>query len=803
MSILKKVGIFALALALVFTSVNAAELASDSHVGPTANFTSNSTSSPVNGTITFNASASRDSRGSTSLQYRWDFGDYTWSSWSSSPTITHKFTDSGEENVRLQVKDSDGFVDETSIKISIKAIDGPPVAKISVTPHEGDTSTSFVFTVEVFSQINTPTNQIEVCWDWDKDSKCDTAWSKSRTAYHTFDTTGYKEVWVQARDTNSLISTEKGFYMIGEEDDAMRTKKIGRILVNASDAPRASFKTWPVTINAGTNVHLDATDSLRAVSYRWDFAGDGTFDTAWSPTKTVQHVYKDIGVFSTILEVKNASGKTDRTTRTISVSDVGNVLPEAKFTVRNQTNSTAGNNLGVLLDEFSFSASDSKDADGSLGKLQTRWDFEGDGEWDTTFSVSKTAKHAYTETGKYKPTLQVLDEKGGLAEATTSLEIVGNTPPLAKLTVSPAIGNLQTAFRFDASGSRDDQTGTNNLEYRFDFDGDSKFETVFKTSRSETHTFTSTGKKVAVVEVRDHANALSRAYVEFEVVKTSAPLAAFSVNPTVGTFNTNFQFDAGVTYDPSLVGGKLSYRWDFDCHGDNDISFDTGWSSSSKVTHRYTAVGSYRVRLTVKNAAGDTSDFYQNVTVDASSPYFAYLKQNNILTQDINPTELVTRAELAQLIVKTLGLKPATPKYQEFTDVETKDTNAAYISTVVKYRWISPRSNFAFRPEDSVNRAEAVKIIVSALHPRIATYTSEPYSDVAREAWYARFVSAAYAEGILPTGDRFQPGEAITYGEAVKMVATLKQKYAKSLKVSAGRKFQPASLFASLLSLLE
>ncbi|MFA5352587.1 MAG: PKD domain-containing protein, partial [Candidatus Gracilibacteria bacterium] len=291
-------------------------------------------------------------------------------------------------------------------------------------------------------------------------------------------------------------------------------------------------------------------------------------------------------------------------------------------------------------------------------------------------------------------------------------------------------------------------------------------------------------------------------YVELNVAQTSAPLAGFTVTPSVGTFDTTFQFDASTTYSAS--GGKLSYRWDFDAHGDNDINFDTSFISSVKTMHRYTAVGSYRVRLTVKNAAGETSDFYQNVTVDKSSTAFAYLKKNNLFTDAVNPSELITRGELTKLIVKASQAAVLAPRYQEFTDVEIKNTNAAYISTAVKYHWISPRSNFAFHPDDVVNRAEAVKIIVSALYPRIAVYTTEPFADVTKDVWYARFVSVAYANGILDDSDSyFRPSKTVIYGEVVQWVAALKEKYAKSLHVAAGRKFQPASLFASLLSLLE
>ena len=403
-----KIGILVLAFVFLMQPVFAT-LTSDSSLGPRAQFTATPTAAMTGNSVSFDASKSRDARGGQSLQYRWDFeSNYKWTRWSSTPKITYTFTEAGNYATRLQVKDSDNLVDETALSIHVqtKRNSSVPFAKIHVSPETGDTSTNFHFTVEVFSNIHTPTHLLEVRLDWDNDGKWDTDWSKSRDFYHVFAESGQREVRLEVRDTDGSSSIERGYYIKAQENDAMRTKKIGLIQVESAGNPRASFRTWPVEISQDTNVHFDASASIRANEYRWDFDGDGRFDTAWnSANQKIQKIYSTVGVFQASLEVRNSLGKTDLTERTITVSDTNNILPEAKFTMRNQTNTLLNARKSVLRDEIYFSAASSNDADGSNAKLQVRWDFEGDGIFDTTFNTDKRAIHRYTSIGIHKPTL--------------------------------------------------------------------------------------------------------------------------------------------------------------------------------------------------------------------------------------------------------------------------------------------------------------------------------------------------------------------------------------------------------------
>lgn len=785
---------------VLFASSVLAELPSGSSLGPSASFSANPTAVLTGNLVQFDASSSRDASGSSNLQFRWDFeAKYDWSSWSRSSTAIHTFEQAGSFAVRLQVKDRDGLVDETAltIRVQTKTIRHVPFAQISVFPQTGDTGTSFYFTVKVFSSIHTPTDRLEVRWDWNHDGEWDTGWSRARDFFHTFSSEGWQEVWLEVRDIDGSSSLEKGFYVVGKENDSLRTKEVGLILVDRATAPRASFQTWPAEISPGTNIHFDASDSIRATEYRWDFDGDGVFDTVWSDDSKIQRIYRAVGVFDAILEVRNSSGETDRTERAVAVSDSNNILPTAKFTVRNRTNASLGSRAAVLRDEVYFSASGSRDEDGSISRIEARWDFEGDGVFDTTFSTEKTAIHRYISTGWHTPTLQIRDNRGGLAAANTTIQIVANTAPRAALKISPLLATRETSFRFDASGSRDDQTGTSNLDYRFDFDGDGIFDTEFSSSRSKTFQLSKIGKFIATVEVRDHANAASQATAEFEVAGPLPPIAAFTVDPRVGIFSTNFQFDASLAHDPSGVGGRLKYRWDFDYRGKDDVSYSTGWISSPNYRHRFSEIGEYKIRLSIKNSAGQQSEFFTKIKIHEESESLAFLRRKGIISDESDPDRLVTRVELAKMIVKAAKISVRRPSEQQFTDVQPNDWYAPYIAAVSERGWISPKVSFAWQPGGSVNRAEAAKIVVSALYPRVAEAQEGGLKDVPPGVWYSRFASVAIEEDLLSIKNyEFKPAQAITRAEAARMIAKLLEKYPRrfsNLFQSNGSKFHAAA----------
>jgi hypothetical protein len=80
-----------------------------------------------------------------------------------------------------------------------------------------------------------------------------------------------------------------------------------------------------------------------------------------------------------------------------------------------------------------------------------------------------------------------------------------------------------------------------------------------------------------------------------------------------------------------------------------------------------------------------------------------------------------------------------------------------------------------FRPNAKVNRAEAVKVIISTLStpPDLSGITQSPYSDVAADAWYLPYVSYAQSKlGIIdgpPKATAFNPGNPVLKAQFLKM----------------------------------
>jgi peptide/nickel transport system substrate-binding protein len=180
----------------------------------------------------------------------------------------------------------------------------------------------------------------------------------------------------------------------------------------ANKPPVASFTVVPTTGPISTDFVVNASsssdpeDPLSALVVRWDWEHDGTWDTAWSADKVANHSYDTNGTFVIALEVKDTGGLTDTELKSVIVT---NAAPTASFTI-SPTSGRPGNT-------FELNASSSSDPEDSLSELQVRWDWNGDGAWDTVWSTQKVVNHKYDDAGTYNVGLQVMDS-GGLTNTT-------------------------------------------------------------------------------------------------------------------------------------------------------------------------------------------------------------------------------------------------------------------------------------------------------------------------------------------------------------------------------------------------
>lgn len=276
----------------------------------------------------------------------------------------------------------------------------------------------------------------------------------------------------------------------------------------------------------------------------------------------------------------------------------GNTPPAAYFDVT----PTLGNGSTV----FATDASRSVDAQDPTSDLLVRWDWEGDGLFDTDWTLEKTADHRYPVGGAYGVTLEVQDA-GGLSSATSRSIRVDTTPPVA--VAGPDFIAAEGAWvTFDGSASYDDM-GIRSYVWTF-VDG-----TLHTLSEVRTgHLFANPGTFDITLTVTDFAGNVGTDTLTLVVQGTL--WAEAGPDRTVLAGDT-------VTFDGSLssgLRGPLQYAWTFT---ENGVQRTLDGMQPSYV---FEYAGQYLITLKVTDATGiwktDTAtlNVLQNGTLITRTP---------------------------------------------------------------------------------------------------------------------------------------------------------------------------------------
>jgi len=256
--------------------------------------------------------------------------------------------------------------------------------------------------------------------------------------------------WMDFASTKSFtLSTGDGaktVYAKFKNDFEIESPTISDNITLDMTAPNPNFSISPVSgITSETNFNFDAsatTDNISnsiLIQIRWDWDNDGNYDTSWSTDKTANHQYSIGGGNKAVkLEAKDAAGNTNSTTKQIYV----NTRPVASFNVTPKT--------GDITDTFTFDASACSDYEDNASTLQIRWDWDGDGSYDTNYSTTKTVTHQYSDYGTKNVILQVKDSSGLTDTTRQQVEIIDPYKDM----IYVAAGSFQMGSN---SGSSDEQ----------------------------------------------------------------------------------------------------------------------------------------------------------------------------------------------------------------------------------------------------------------------------------------------------------------------------------------------------------
>ena len=380
-------------------------------------------------------------------------------------------------------------------------------------------------------------------------------------------------------NTNGSFNVSLTVTSINGEDTKTITDYIS--VIEPVTAPTANFSATPATINEGSEVSFTDLTTNEPTSWSWTFEG-GT--PATSNVQNPKVVYSTPGIYDVTLTVINAGGTNTKTiTNCVTVVDTVEA-PVAAFSADN-TNIPEGNSV-VFTDQST--------------NTPTSWNWTFNGG-SPAASTAQNPTVIYATPGVYSVTLSATNDGGSNAVTKTAYITVQDTldAPIVNFTADNTIipEGLQVSFT--------DQSANSPTSWSWTFDGGSP---ATSTNQHPTVVYANPGVYSVTLSATNDggSNTVTKsAYITVEDT-LEAPIADFEADLTAIIEGGEISFTDKSKNTPA------SWKWEFE-GGNPSISTE----KNPKVT--YSSPNSYKVSLTVTNAAGNHTKTVENyISVEAA-----------------------------------------------------------------------------------------------------------------------------------------------------------------------------------------
>lgn len=136
----------------------------------------------------------------------------------------------------------------------------------------------------------------------------------------------------------------------------------------------------------------------------------------------------------------------------------------------------------------------------------------------------------------------------------------------------------------------------------------------------------------------------------------------------------------------------------------------------------------------------------------------------------------LTRVELLKIAYKAKGVTPVFDKRFSFKDVPSSEWYASYVSQALKDKVVKGKDDRLFHPNDTVTKAEQLKIIFSVLGIAPVLDDAEVDWDIDQKHWVVPYLKAAEAKNVLIqdySGESFNPDRELERIESVPLLFKL------------------------------
>ncbi len=546
----------------------------------------------IDSPFTFDASDSRNAYGTKyGLKYRFRFKhNEKWTDFSWNPKAKFRPTKAGSFRAQLEVKDSQGRIQSTSQTFRVQVSDGRQ-ARIKIRKNKVVTGEEILFELVLQAPLGEIKDKVLSRWDFDSDGHFETRFSRQKIVSHVFSRTGKFIPTVEIKWPSGKKETIKGISPTLQNNLRPRWEIPGKSWpkINVRQNPLSSpiIKSVPSgkEFKEGQMIRFDAGDSKipRAGWIEWHFDGNRVVKSK----KTVSHQFNEPGKHT--LRVKSCY----RRSNPICAETMLNftIKPKATdFRARIQIQNLTHSNFSSYDKNLFFASTGDRVRFSALVKsgyygshrFQYRWDFEGDGDFDTSFSYKSSVEHTFDYSGTFQPKVEVWsDGITNLRQIVISEKkvfISQNTAPVGDFYSKPAQIFVGERVRFHPK-VWDKQTQNSQLKIRWDIDGDGIWDTIFRNPVSSEWRFNTPGTFHARMQVQDRGGKTKTIEKNITVFAPAEPVAKVVVSNRYGTTNSSFQFDASRS-----EGRKLQYVWIFPGDGRGIQRHATG---SARVTKRF------------------------------------------------------------------------------------------------------------------------------------------------------------------------------------------------------------------------
>lgn len=390
---------------------------------------------------------------------------------------------------------------------------------------------------------------------------------------------------------------------------------------NGNSAPVAGLALNTLTGTPDTVFMFDATgcsDAETDISdlvVRWDWNGDGTWDTDYDKTKMRSHQFPLHGRYFIIMEVKDEDGFTDSESILVTVG-------EGIFTDNRDGSSYAYKTIGNqtwMIQNLAFLESVSPS---SLGSESQPYSYVH-GYEGTDVGTARASLNYY-----YYGALYNWEAAKNICPAGWHLPTDAEWKVLTDYVAANAAGKtgkpLASSWGWNfgnINGSIGKDQGSNNQSRFSALPGGYRSDRGARGLLTDAAFWSSTRYDLSLAWDlglgADSSRASRNTMLKWNgysvrCLKGSAnPVAGFIHNPPTGIPSTVFRFDASGSADSETAAGDLEVRWDWEADG----TWDTGYSKTKTISRQFVTAGNHTVILEVRDADLLTNQERQIITV--------------------------------------------------------------------------------------------------------------------------------------------------------------------------------------------